>query len=73
MRVFICLRNGDNMKKIIKIIAIIGSFFIMSKNCYAIDIVKEDIDLDIKIHLKADNINETRKIIPMMITTFMVE
>lgn len=50
------------MKKIIKIITIIGSFFIMSKNCYAIDIVKEDIDLDIKIHLKADNINETRKI-----------
>ncbi len=50
------------MKKIITIITIIGSFFIMSKNCYAIDIVKENINPDIKIHLKTDNINETRKI-----------
>lgn len=50
------------MKKIIKIITIIGSFFIMSKNCYAISIVKENINPDIKIHLKTDNINETRKI-----------
>ncbi len=50
------------MKKIITIITIIGSFFIMSKNCYATSIIKEDINLDIKIHLKANDINETRKI-----------
>jgi len=60
MRVFICLRIGDNMKKLIKIMAIGITFFIMSKDCYAMNIINGDEISDVKIRLKTNNINEVR-------------
>lgn len=49
------------MKKLIKILTIIMTFFIMSKTCYAMKTKVEEIP-NIKIHINTNNINETRKI-----------
>lgn len=61
MRVFICLEIGENMKKIIKVLTIIMTFFIMNNTCYAIKAKVEEIP-NIRIHINTSNINETRKI-----------
>lgn len=60
MRVFICLEIGENMKKIIKIITIIMTFFIMSKTCYASTEPNVEKISNTRIHLKTNNINEIR-------------
>lgn len=60
MRVFICLEIGESMKKIIKIITIIMTFFIMSKICYASTEPNVEKISNTRIHLKTNNINEIR-------------
>lgn len=50
------------MKKIIKTIIFIVTFFLLSKNCYAMNIKTENEVSDIKVHIKTSNINETRNL-----------